>query len=128
MNSLATFQVIMNKLLRNLINTEKVGSFINDIMIGTESEKEHDELVEEILKRLEENDLYVKLEKYKQKVRKIYFLEVVIGLEEIKIEKEKVKAMLDWLVSKLVKEIQNRVGKLLQKICRRICKDSETII
>jgi len=65
MNSLATFQVIMNKLLRNLINTEKVGSFINDIMIGTESEKEHDELVEEILKRLEENDLYVKLEKYK---------------------------------------------------------------
>jgi len=61
-------------------------------------------------------------------VRKIYFLEVVIGLEEIKIEKEKVKAMLDWLVSKLVKEIQNRVGKLLQKICRRICKDSETII
>ena len=34
------------------------------------------------------------------------FLEVVIGLEEIKIEKEKVKVVLNWLVSKSVIEIQ----------------------
>ena len=64
----AIFQAIMNKLLKDLINIGKVGSFINDIMVGMESEKEHDELVEEILRRLEENDLYIKLEKYKWKV------------------------------------------------------------
>ena len=63
MNSLAMFQVIMNKLLRDLINIEKVESFINDIIIEIESEEDHDELVEEILKRREENDLYMKLEK-----------------------------------------------------------------
>ena len=34
-------------------------------MVGTESEKGHDELVEEILRRLEKNNIYVKLEKYK---------------------------------------------------------------
>ena len=61
----ATFQAMMNELLKNLINTGKVVSFINSIMVGTESEEGHDELVEEILEMLEENDLYVKLEKYR---------------------------------------------------------------
>jgi len=62
-NSLAIFQAIMNKLLRDLINTEKVGSFIDNIMVETESKEGHNELVKEILRRLEENNLYVKLEK-----------------------------------------------------------------
>ena len=64
-NSLAIFQAMMNELLRNLINIGKVAAFIDDVMVGTESKEEHDELVEEILRRMEENDLYVKLEKYK---------------------------------------------------------------
>ena len=54
---LATFQAIINKLLRDLINIGKVGSFINKIMVGIETEERHDELVVEILKRLEENNL-----------------------------------------------------------------------
>ena len=65
MNSPATFQTIMNEILWDLINTDKVVSFINDVIIGTETEEEHDELVEEVVRRLEENDLYIKLEKYK---------------------------------------------------------------
>ena len=55
----------MNKLLRDLINTEKVGIFINDVIVRTESEEEHDKLVEEISRRLEEDNLYVKPEKYR---------------------------------------------------------------
>jgi len=42
-----------------------VDIFIDDAMVGTESEEEHDELVKEILRRMEENDLYVKPEKCK---------------------------------------------------------------
>ena len=56
---------MMNKLLRDLINTGKVRSFIDDIMVGMEMKEGHDKLVVEILKRLEENDLYVKPEKCK---------------------------------------------------------------
>jgi len=63
----------MNKLLRDLINIEKIESFIDDIMVGMEMKEEHNELVEEILRRLEENNLYVKLEKCKWKVREIDF-------------------------------------------------------
>ena len=64
-NLLATFQAMINELLRDLINTGKVAVFIDDVIIGTKSEKGHDELVVEVIKRLEENDLYVKPEKYK---------------------------------------------------------------
>ena len=71
----------------------------------TEEEKGYDEVVKEIVKRLIENDLYVKLEKCKWKVREVGFLGVVIGLEEIKIEEEKVKGVLAWLTLKEVKDI-----------------------
>jgi len=40
-------------------------SFIDDIIIGTEGEKGHDKIVEEVVKRLAENNLYVKPEKCK---------------------------------------------------------------
>jgi len=62
-NSPATFQAMMNELLRDLINTGKVAAFIDDVIVGTETEEGHDKLVGEVIKRLEENDLYVKLEK-----------------------------------------------------------------
>ena len=86
-NSLATFQTMMNELLRDLINTGKVAAFIDNVIVGMEDEEEYDELVAEIIKKLEENDLYVKLEKYKWKIREVGFLGVVIGLEGIKMEK-----------------------------------------
>jgi len=101
-----TFKTIINEILWDLINTGRVVSFIDDVIIGIESEEEHDKMVEEVVKRLVENDLYVKPEKYKWKVKKIGFLEVVIGPEEIKIEEEKVKSILDWLTLKEVKDVQ----------------------
>ena len=58
----ATFQAMMNKILRDLINKGKVAAFVDDVLVGTEIEEEHDKIVEEILRRLEENDLYIKPE------------------------------------------------------------------
>ena len=110
MNSPATFQAMMNKLLRNLINTGKVAAFIDDVIVGTETEEGHDELVVEVIRRLEENDLYVKLEKCKWKVREVGFLGVVIGPEGIKMENEKVKGVLEWLTPKCVKDMQKFLG------------------
>ena len=86
----------MNKILQDLINTGEVASFIDNVIVETEEEKEHDEIVEEVVKRLAENNLYVKLEKYEQKIREVRFLRVVIGQERINIEEEKIKRVLDW--------------------------------
>ena len=109
-NSLAIFQAMMNELLRDLINTRKVAAFIDDVIIGMKMEEEHDELVVEVVRRLEENNLYMKLEKYKWKVREVEFLGVVIGPEGIKMEKEKVKGVLEWPIPKCVKDVQKFLG------------------
>jgi len=96
---------MMNKMLWNLINTEEVVSFIYDVIVEIEEER-HDKVVEEVVKRLAENNLYIKLEKCKWKVKKVGFLGVVIGLKKIKIEQEKVKMVLSWLTPKEVKDVQ----------------------
>ena len=56
---------MINEILWDFINTGKVASFIGDIIIGIEREERYDELVEKVIKRLAENNLYVKPEKCK---------------------------------------------------------------
>ena len=94
-NSLAIFQTMINKILWNLTNTGKVASFIDDVIIEMEMEEEHNEIVEEVVKKLLENDLYIKPEKCKWKVKEVGFLKVMIEPEGIKMEEEKVKGILD---------------------------------
>ena len=89
-NSPATFQAMMNDFLRDLVVEEKVAVFIDDVMIAIETEEGHDKIVEEVLKRLEENDLFVKLEKCVWKVKEVGFLGVIIGEDGVRMEKEKV--------------------------------------
>jgi len=105
-NSPAMFQTMMNKLLRDLINTGKVAAFIDDVIVGMEMEEGYDEIVAEVIRRLKENDLYVKPEKYKWKIRKVGFLGVARGPEGIKMEREKVKEVLEWPTPKCVKDVQ----------------------
>jgi len=85
---------MMNEILRDLINKGKVAAFVDNILVRTETEEGHNKIVEEILKRLEENNLYIKLEKCVWKARKIGFLGVIIGPNGIEIEAEKVEAVL----------------------------------
>ena len=101
---------MINKLLRDLINIGKVAAFIDNVIVRTEDEKRHDELVAEVIRRLEENDLYVKPEKYKWKMREVGFLGVVIRPEGIKMEEEKAKGVLDWPTLQYVKDIQRFLG------------------
>ena len=109
-NSPATFQMMMNDLLRDLVVEEKVAVFINDVMVATEAEEGHDEIVEEVLRRLEENDLLVKPEKCVWKIREVGFLGVIIGEDRIRMEKEKVQGVIEWLVPRSVKDVQKFLG------------------
>ena len=93
-NSLATFQTMISEILRDLVNEGKVAAFVDDILVGTETKEGHNEVIEEVLKRLEKNNLYVKPEKCMWKVKKIGFLGVVIGPNGVEIEKEKVDGVL----------------------------------
>jgi len=125
-NSPATFQTMMNDLFRNLINQGDTVTFIDDILVATDTEEGHDELVEEVLKRLKENDLFVKPEKCKWKVREVEFLGVVIGPRGVKIQREKVKGVLNWPVPRNVKEVQKFLG--LANYYRRFIKDFAKLV
>jgi len=122
-NSPTTFQTIMNDLFRDLINQGDTVTFINDILVATDTKEGHDELVEEILKRLEENDLFVKPEKCKWKVREVEFLGVVTGPRGVEMQKEKVKGVLNWLVSRNIKEVQKFLGlaKYYRRFIKKLC-------
>ena len=62
---LATFQTMINEILQDLINTREVASFINNVIVIIEEEKGHNKVVEKVVRKLVENDLYMKPEKYK---------------------------------------------------------------
>jgi len=78
-----------------MINQGTTATFIDDIIVATETEERYDKIVEEVLKRLEENNLFVKPKKCKWKVREVEFLGVVIGPKGVEIQKEKVKEVLN---------------------------------
>jgi len=122
-NSLATFQMMMNDLFRDLINQGDTAIFINDILVATDTEEEHDELVEKMLKRLEENDLFVKPKKCKWKVREVEFLGVVIGPRGVEMQKEKVEGVLNWPAPQNIKKVQKFLGltNYYRRFIKRLC-------
>jgi len=112
---------MMNDLFQDLINQEDTVTFIDDILVATDTEEGHDELVGEVLKRLEENDLFVKPEKCKWKVREVEFLGVVIGPKGVEMQKEKVERVLSWPAPRNIKKLQKFLG--LANYYRRFIKD-----
>jgi len=112
---------MMNNLFRDLINQGDTATFINDILVATDMEEGHDKLVEEVLKRLEENNLFVKPEKCKWKVREVEFLEVMIGPKGVEMQRKKVKGVLNWPAPRNIKEVQTFLG--LANYYRRFIKD-----
>ena len=103
-----------------------MAAFIDNVIIETEEEEEHDEIIEEVIRRLAENDLYIKPEKCRWKVREVGFLGVVIRLEGIKMEEEKVKDVLDWPTLKRDQRHTEilRISELLLSIYQRFCSHS----
>jgi len=56
-----------------MIKIGDVAVFINDVMVGTETEEGYDNIVEEVLRRIVENDLFVKLEKLCRRLERLDF-------------------------------------------------------
>ena len=101
------FQIMMNNIFHDM---PIVIVYINDILIFTKTEKGHDEIVMEVLYRLKENDLFVKLEKYFFKVQEMEMLSLIIGPDRIKIDPKKVEAIMAWPIPTKIKEVQSFLG------------------
>ena len=85
-------------------------AFVDDVLVGTETEEGHNEVVEKVLRRLEENDLYVKLEKCMWKVQKVPFLGVVMGERKVEMEEDKVEGALKWPTLQCVRDVRKFLG------------------
>ncbi len=108
-NAPATFQHFINDVLSEYLD-DFVISYIDDILIYSNSLEEHHEHVSKVLEKLLENNLYVKLEKCEFDKSETTFLGYVISKDGLKMDKEKVKAILDWPAPTNVKEVQSFIG------------------
>ena len=95
-NSPTTFQVKMNEIFAEMDDVVVV--YINNLMIftKTENQAEHNKIVLEVLRKLKENDLFVKPEKCMSCATEVDFLGMIVGCDKIKMDQEKVKAILEW--------------------------------
>ena len=109
-NSPATFQAMMNENFADMDNDVVV--YIDDLMIftNTENQAEHDKIILKVLRRLEENDLFVKPEKCMFCATEVDFLSMIVGCDGIKMNQEKVKAILEWPELKTVKGVRSFLG------------------
>ena len=94
-NTPTTFQTIINDILHDLLDNE-VLVYINNILIYTETIKEYNRLVLDILKRLRRNNLTITPQKCKWCVQEIEFLGYIIFPQGIKISKDKTNAIENW--------------------------------
>ena len=86
--------------------------YTNDLMIftKTENQAEHDKIVLEVLRRLKENDLFVKPEKCMFCATEVDFLSMIVRCDRIKMDQEQVKAILEWPEPKMVKGVRIFLG------------------
>ena len=108
-NAPATFQRFMNDIFADLLR-KGVVIYLDDIFIYTKTREEHTKLVREVLKRLHDNDLFLKPEKCSFYQIEVEYLGHLISKGQVKMDPAKVQAIVDWPTPQKVKDIQKFVG------------------
>ena len=86
----------MNNILRDLILKRKVVVYIDNILIFSKDEKTQEETTFEVLQRLEENDLFLKLWKCFFNQKKIEYLGSIVTPEHIDMDQSKINNVVKW--------------------------------
>ena len=124
-NSPATFQSLMNIIFADLIAEGKVAVYLDDILIWSSDLEEHRKVVHEVLRRLEEYDLYLRPEKCEFEKTEIEYLGLVIRPGEVCMDPTKVEAVTSWPTPRNLKEVRGFIG--FANFYRRFIKDFSKI-
>ncbi|PQM43474.1 hypothetical protein VC83_09660 [Pseudogymnoascus destructans] len=108
-NAPATFQAYMNETLEGLVDTICV-VYLDDILIYSSKEEEHTHHVQEVLGRLREANLYVKLSKCEFNTKQVGFLGYTVTTEGVAMEGDRVAAIAEWPTPKTYREVQVFLG------------------
>jgi len=104
-NAPATFQAMMNKILGEFLDHGGV-VYLDDILIYSESEEEHIELVKKVLAKLEEHQVALSVTKSVFHVESLEFLEYIVGIDGVTMSERKVGSVMNWRAPRSVKEVQ----------------------
>jgi hypothetical protein len=105
----AVFQRFMNKIFEDLIDVYVI-VYLDDILIYSKNKEKHTNHVKEVLRRLKENNLSLKLSKCSFYVTTVTYIGIVITPEGVSMEKEKIRAIQEWPVPRTVKQVQSFLG------------------
>ena len=108
-NALASFQALINNVLRDYIN-KICEVYLDNILIYSKNPKEHNEHIQLILQKLEKYSLKVDLEKSEFDKEEVEFLGHIIGKNGICMDPKKVQAILEWPTPENLKDLQAFLG------------------
>jgi hypothetical protein len=123
-NAPAYFMYLMNKVFMEYLDTFVV-VFIDDILIFSKTEEEHEKHLRLVLEKLKSNQLYAKFSKYEFWLTEVSFLGHVISAEGVSVDPSKVKDVLNWMLLMNASEIQSFLG--LAGYYHRLIKDLSKI-
>ena len=107
--ALATFQHFINDILREYLNIF-ISAYINDLLIYSNSLREHKEHVRKVLGILNKNRLQVDIKKCEFYIKEVLYLSIIAGKHGVKIDPVKVAAVKEWAKPKNVKDVQSFLG------------------
>eukprot|EP00253_Pinus_taeda_P018429 PITA_18429 len=108
-NAPATFMCLMNSVFHRFLD-KFVLIFIDDILIYSRSQEEHEEHLRMVLQTLREHQLYAKFSKCDFFIEEIQYLGHVITKEGIAVDPEKIKTIMEWPIPKDVADIRSFMG------------------
>ena len=106
MNTHVAFMDLMNRVFHPYLD-QFVVVFIDDILVYSKSQEKHDKHLKIVLQTLREKQLYVKLSKCEFWLDNVTFLRHVVSTEGIKVDLDKIKAVLEWEAPKNVAEVRS---------------------
>ena len=104
-NISATFQELINHVLYDHLN-EFIITYLNNILIYFKNKKNHEKHVKKILRKFQEKKLYLKLKKYEFHKQQVEYLEYIVITKKLKMNSEKIKTVIEFLISECIKNIQ----------------------
>ncbi len=108
-NAPVAFQRFVNDIFADMLDVSVV-VYLDDILIYSNDPAEHRQHVREVLRRLRANGLYCKGSKCEFHWDSVEYLDYILSPEGLRMSEDKVKAILDWLVPRKVKDIQSFLG------------------
>ncbi|QRW21225.1 Retrotransposable element Tf2 protein [Rhizoctonia solani] len=108
-NAPAVFQDMMNEIFRDLLDVYVI-IYLDNILVFSSNERDHKAHVREVLKRLQDNDLFCNIKKCHFHVKKIDYLGFIISESGIEVDQSKVTDAMDWSTPKNVKNVQEFLG------------------